>query len=183
MSLSTELDFCSAYARTIQVAFETNVILDVPTIRILIQGLATAITGATIDSVTWAIRPVAQKQIPLSSTICPIASDPFFSNTVWHQLLIDQHSRFHFTSHPPQRAILAQPSAILFLHHAGPSSANEALVAGESMPRMSVYSDQLPNSMRLHKAGVTLSLNKNNFTAEVKSAKIGQLIQDREGHF
>ena len=51
------------------------------------------------------------------------------------------------------------------------------------MPTMSVYGDQLPNSIRLHKAGVTLSLDKNNFTAEVKSAKIGQLIQDREGHF
>ena len=83
LSLSTKLEtFCSAYARTVQVAFETNVILDVPTIRILIQGLATAIAGATINFVIWAIRPVAQEQILLSSTIGPIASDPSLNNTI-----------------------------------------------------------------------------------------------------
>ena len=184
LPLSTELKtFCSAYARTIYVAFGTHVILNVSTIRILIQGLAVAIAGATIDSVIWALRPMAQKQIPLSSTIGPIPSDPFLSNMTWHQLLINQHSRFHFTSHAPQRAILAQPSTILFLTHAGPSSANEALFAGVPMLTMGVYGDQLPNSMRLREAGVALSLDKNDFTAEEVSAKIGQLVQDREGRF
>ena len=46
-----------------------------------------------------------------------------------------------------------------------------------------IYGDQLPNSMRLREAGVALSLNKDNFTAEEVSTKIGQLVEDREGRF
>ena len=184
LALNTELEtFCSAYTRTIYIAFGTHVILNLPTIRTLIQGLAAAIAGATIDSVIWTIRPMAQKQIPLSSTIGPMPSDPFLGNMTWQQLLTNQHSRFHFASHAPQRAILAHRSIILFLTHAGPSSANEALFAGVPMLTMGIYGDQLPNSMRLREAGVALILDKNKFTSEEMSAKIGQLVQDGEGRF
>ena len=82
---------------------------------------------------------MAQKEIPLSSTIGPIASDPFFSNMTWHQLLINQHSRFYFTSHAPQRAILAQPFTILFLTHVGPSFANEAFFTGVPILTIGIY--------------------------------------------
>ncbi len=184
LPLSTELEtFCSAYSRTIYVAFGTHVILKLSTIRALVQGLAAAIAAATIDSVIWAIRPMAQKQIPLSSTIGLIPSDPLLGDMTWNKLLTNQHPRFYFTSHAPQRAILARHSTILFLTHAGASSTNEGVFAGVPMLTMGIYGDQLPNSMRLREAGVALSLDKNNFTAEEMSMKIGQLVQDRHGHF
>ena len=184
LPLSAELEtFYASYARTVYVAFGTHVILNLSTIRVLIQGLATAIAAATIDSVIWTLRPMAQKQIPLSSTIGSIPSDPHLSGMTWSHLLMNQHSRFFFISHAPQRAILARATTILFLTHAGPSSANEALFAGVPMLTMGIYGDQLPNSMRLREAGVALSLNKDNFIAEEVSTKIGQLVEDREGHF
>lgn len=184
LPLDVELEnLYSASARIVYVAFGTHVILNFPTIRTLVQGFAAAIAATNIDSVVWALRPVAQKQIPLSSTVGPIPSDPFLSNMTWGQLLMNQHSRFYFTAQAPQRAILAQPSTILFLTHAGQSSANEALFAGVPMLTMGIYGDQLPNSMRLRAAGVALSLDKSNFTAEEMSTKIGQLVQDREGRF
>lgn len=184
LPLSAELEtFYASYSRTVYIAFGTHVILNLPTIRVLIQGLATAIAAATIDSVIWTLRPMAQKQIPLSSTIGPIPSDPLLSGMTWSHLLMNQHSRFYFTSHAPQRAILARATTILFLTHAGPSSANEALFAGVPMLTMGIYGDQLPNSMRLREAGVALSLNKDYFTAEEVSTKIGQLVEDREGRF
>ncbi|KAI4159144.1 MAG: hypothetical protein LQ342_006848 [Letrouitia transgressa] len=180
----TELEaFYSTHTRTVYIAFGTHVILNFPTILALIQGLATAIAATTIDSIIWAIRPMAQKQIPLSSPIGPITSDPLLSNMTWSQLLTNQHPCFYFTSHAPQRAILAHPSTILFLTHAGPSSANEALFAGVPMLTMGIYGDQLPNSMRLREAGVALSLDKHNFTSKEVSVKIGQLVQDQGGHF
>ena len=49
------------------------------------------------------------------------------------------------------------------------------------MLTMGMYGDQLPNSMRLREAGVALSLDKDNFTAEEVSTKVTQLIEDREG--
>ena len=121
LPLSAELEtFYASYARTVYVAFGTHVILNLSTIRVLVQGLATAIAAATIDSVIWTLRPMAQKQIPLSSTIGRIPSDPLLSGMTWSHLLMNQHSRFYFTSHAPQRAVLAQATTILFLTHAGP---------------------------------------------------------------
>ena len=184
LPLSAELGtFHASYARTVYIAFGTHVILNLPTIRILIQGLATAIAADTIDSVIWALRPMAQKQIPLSSIIGSVPCDPLLSSMTWSHLLMNQHSRFYFTSHAPQRAILARATTVLFLTHAGPSSANEALFAGVPMLTMGIYGDQLPNSMRLREAGVALSLDKDNFTAEEASTKIRQLVEDRGGRF
>ena len=40
------------------------------------------------------------------------------------------------------------------------------------MLAMGIYGDQLPNSMRLREAGVALSPDKDNFTAEEVSTKI-----------
>ena len=165
LPLSAELGtFYASYSRTVYIAFGTHVILNLPTIRVLIQGLATAIAAATIDSVILALRPMPQEQIPLSSIIGSIPCDPLISNMTWSHLLMNQHSRFYFTSHAPQRAILARAATVLFATNAGPSSANKALVAGVLMLTMGIYGDRLPNSMRFREAGIALSLDKDNST-------------------
>jgi UDP:flavonoid glycosyltransferase YjiC (YdhE family) len=79
-------------------------------------------------------------------------------------LLANRHPAWLFLEYAAQRAVLNHPSTRVFLTHAGPSSANEALYHGVPMISMPVYGDQRQYSMRLVAAGVALSINKDHFS-------------------
>lgn len=72
---------------------------------------------------------------------------------------------------------------MLFLTHAGPSSANEGLYHGVPMLAMPIGGDQIQEAMRLVAAGVATSLKKNAFSAEELSRAVEKLLTDCDGEF
>ena len=165
---------CVAY-----VAFGTHVILNADKLNNLIHGFAAALLACHIDGVIWAVRPTARIQLD--------ASKDYPDHGLWKHtygdLLANRHPAWLFLDFAPQRAILEFPQTQIFLTHAGPSSANEALYHGVPMIAMAVYGDQLQNSMRLVAAGVAVSLNKDAFTPVELCNMIGMILQDRQGEF
>ncbi|SLM35784.1 udp-glucosyl transferase family protein [Lasallia pustulata] len=173
--------------RVLYVAFGTHVILPFVTLAKIIEGVSAAISLGHLDSVIWALRSTARKQITGSSfarTAPNISNAGKGTVATYEDLLNNKHPQYHFVDFAPQRAILAHPSTHLFLTHAGPSSANESLFHGVPMIAMGIYGDQLPNSMRLSAAGVAESMSKDDSAlASTLTAKIVQVIEDSEGRY
>ncbi|KZF22094.1 glycosyltransferase family 1 protein [Xylona heveae TC161] len=96
---------------------------------------------------------------------------------------VNVSSSWLFLEDAPQRALLNHQSVTLFLTHAGPSSANEAIFHGVSMLSMAIYGDQIHNSMRLVEAGVALAINKHSFTASEVTNSIESILTDTDGEF
>lgn len=165
---------CVAY-----VAFGTHVILSTEKLDKMIQGLAAALLAGQIDGVIWAIRSTARIQMD-STKEYPYRG--LWQHT-YGDLLANRHPGWLFLDFAPQRAILNHPLTQIFLTHAGPSSANEALYHGVPMLAMAVYGDQLQNSMRLVAAGVAISLNKDKFSSVQICTTIGVILQDGQGEF
>ena len=165
---------CVAY-----VAFGTHVILNADKLNKLIQGFAAALLAGHIDGIIWAIRPTARTQL---DTLKEYPYHGLWQHT-YGDLLANRHPAWLFLDFAPQRAILDFPQTQIFLTHAGPSSANEALYHGVPMIAMAVYGDQLQNSMRLVAAGVAMSLNKEGFSPVQLCSMIETILQDRQGEF
>ncbi|KAI4231075.1 MAG: hypothetical protein LQ352_008416, partial [Teloschistes flavicans] len=174
----------------------------------ILSGVNAAIASGHINGVIWALRPAARKQIIGSSSsslaqktavpsnlLLPHAAgkkeekDTTTTTTTtttvsYEHLLNNKHPRYRFLDFAPQRAILAHRSTALFLTHAGPSSANEALFHGVPMLAMGIYGDQLPNSMRLAAAGVAEALPKDDpCLATTLAEKAARVLEDREGAY
>lgn len=163
----------------IYVAFGTHVILSAEKLHNIILGIAAALLAGQIDGVIWAIRSTARAQIDVAKEY------PYYGlwQHTYEDLLANRHPAWLFLDFAPQRAILDHPMTQIFLTHAGPSSANEALYHGVPMLAMAVYGDQLQNSMRLVTAGVAKSLDKDTFSPIQLCAMIGIILQDRHGEF
>lgn len=161
------------------VAFGTHVILPFDVIEKTLKGLGDAISEGHIDGVLWAIRSTARKQF----THLDKDSAPRINGTSALELLQNRHPAWLFLENAPQRALLDHKSVALFLTHAGPSSANEALYHGVPMVSMAIYGDQIHNSMRLVEAGVALSIDKHTFTSQHVSSSISAIMTDTDGEF
>ncbi|MCJ1393514.1 hypothetical protein MMC18_006389 [Xylographa bjoerkii] len=162
--LGSELKtFLTQRRRVVFVAFGTHVILPFATLSKIAEGIQLTLNAHRIDGIIWSIRATARKQFDLAATLPLSSANP--DKTAYSDLLQNFHPDWKFVEFAPQRAVLAHSSLALFLTHAGPSSANEALFHGVPMLAMGIYGDQLPNSMRLHAAGVAEMLPKETFTA------------------
>ena len=90
---------------------------------------------------------------------------------------------FRFLEFAPQRAILAHPNTRCYLTHGGASSTNESAYHGVPTVTIGVYFDQLQNAIRLRDAGVSIPLDKHNFTSQELSCAITAIVQDEAGSF
>ena len=171
--------FFSTKRCVVYVAFGTHVILGAEKLDKLILGLAAALLAGHVDGVIWAIRSTARTQVDAAKEYRCLGLRDY----TYGDLLANRHPAWLFLDFAPQRAILDHPQTQIFLTHAGPSSANEALYHGVPMLAMAVYGDQLQNSMRLVAAGVAKSLSKEKFSPVQVCAMIAVILQDRQGEF
>ncbi|KAI9662564.1 MAG: UDP glycosyltransferase 8 [Bathelium mastoideum] len=164
--------FLDAHRRVAYVAFGTHVLFTTERLNKLIGGLDAAIKGGQIDGVFWAIKD-ASRACVIQAATAPISNGP-----TCKELFSNRFAKWFFADYAPQRAVLDHPSAKIFLTHAGPSSANEAIFHGVPMIAIGIYGDQLPNSLRLVEAGIAISLDKNQFTAASVSSSISRILND-----
>ncbi|KAF2093098.1 putative UDP-glucoronosyl and UDP-glucosyl transferase family protein [Rhizodiscina lignyota] len=163
----------------VYVAFGTHVILTAEKLEKIVLGLALALLEQRIDGVIWAIRSIARKQFDESKNY-PVHGT---TNQTFAGLLENRHPSWLFLDYAPQRAVLDHSSTRVFLTHAGPSSANEALFHGVPMVSMPVYGDQIQESMRLKAAGVAVEVSKDKFQPADISNAVAVILADPRGEF
>ncbi|KHE80908.1 glycosyltransferase family 1 protein, partial [Neurospora crassa] len=93
----------------------------------------------------------------------------------------NQHPSWLILEYAPQRAVSGHPSTTLFVTHAGPSSANEALFHGVPMVSMPFYGDQIQHNVRLVAAGVAKGVDKDTFTSAQLASTISAMMVDSDG--
>ncbi|EGZ78062.1 UDP-Glycosyltransferase/glycogen phosphorylase, partial [Neurospora tetrasperma FGSC 2509] len=161
----TTHNFLNTKTSVVYVAFGTHVILTPEKVDRLMRGLCCALEQGSIDGIIWALRgPTRSKD----------------QYTVRH-LLANQHPSWLILEYAPQRAVLGHPSTTLFVTHAGPSSANEALFHGVPMVSMPFYGDQIQHNLRLVAAGVAKGVDKDTFTPAQLASTISAMMVDSDG--
>ncbi|KAI1100339.1 glycosyltransferase family 1 protein [Jackrogersella minutella] len=185
-------EFLGNRTRVLYVALGTHVLLSDQVMHRLLSGVTSALRAGTIDGIIWAIRSMARKQFRQSEKILVpefgvddesslnkgSPTDSTLSMTV-ASLLAGEHPSILFVEHAPQRSLLQDERVTIFLSHAGPASANEAVFAGIPLITLPVYFDQLQNAMRLRDAGVSVPLRKDDFTTEDVVDAIAQILHDK----
>jgi hypothetical protein len=114
-----ERDFPSGKQAIAYVAFGTHMFPTGEGFENILLGLNAAIAAGHLDGVIWSSKAVARKQLDLIKHL-PIAG---LLNLTWADMLSNKHRSWLFLEFASQRAILDHSSAVLFLTHAGPSSA------------------------------------------------------------
>jgi UDP-glucoronosyl/UDP-glucosyl transferase len=172
--------FLDRKGKVVYVAFGTHVIASPDKLERLIRGLAMALEEGSIDGVVWAMRMTARKQLDPTQTY-PVSSAKGSLCYTTEDLLSNRHPEWLFLDYAPQRAILDHSSTKVFLTHAGPSSANEAVYHGTPMISMPFYGDQIQHNLRLVAAGVAKSLDKDHFTARQVAVLVRDVVGDPDG--
>ncbi|EGO53217.1 hypothetical protein NEUTE1DRAFT_150588 [Neurospora tetrasperma FGSC 2508] len=93
----------------------------------------------------------------------------------------NQHPSWLILQYAPQRAVLDHPSTTLFVTHAGPSSANEALFHGVPMVSMPFHGGQIQHNLRPVAAGVAKGVDKAIFTPAQLASTISAMMVDSDG--
>lgn len=179
--------FLAKRSKVLYVCLGTHVLLPSTSIEKLLLGALASLKAGEIDGIIWPMRPMARSQLD-GAALMPVylsqeshgestrASVSFMSIT---ELLNGSHPALLFTEFAPQRSLLQDERVAIFLSHGGPASANEALFAGIPLVTLSVYFDQVQNEMRLRDAGVSIPLDKDNFSATDVGMAIGSIAQDQ----
>lgn len=171
--------FLTGKQAIVYVAFGTHMFPTAEGLEKILLGLNAAIVAGHLDGVIWSFKAVARKQLDFKK-YWTLAS---LQNMTWEDMLSNKHPSWLFVEFASQRAILNHSSAVLFLTHAGPSSANEGLYHGVPMLAMPIGGDQIQEAMRLVAAGVAMSLNKDAFSTEALSRAVETILTDRNGEF
>ncbi|KAK9414520.1 putative UDP-glucosyl transferase family protein [Seiridium unicorne] len=184
--------FLKTRSRVLYVALGTHVLLSSEVMFRLLSGAVSALTNGIIDGIIWAIRPVARKQLtPSDSVLVPdLETDesslvksswgaPTISMEI-ESIMAGAHPSILFVEHAPQRTLLDDERIVVFLSHVGAASTNEAVYAGKPLITLPVYFDQIQYGMRLRDAGVSVPLNKDDFTSEDVSDALAHIIHDKE---
>lgn len=165
----TSLRFLAERRRVAYVAFGTHVMVDLATMERLARALADNLDGDDLDGVILALshRTRDRLQIPPGSRL--------------EDIVEHRDDRWHVLGFAPQRAILEHPSTVVFVTHAGASSAMEALFHGTPMVSLAVYGDQLSNALRLERAGVGRRVGTATFSAAEMCRAVRDVVRDEDG--
>lgn len=181
------ITFLTPRSRVVYIALGTHVLFPHQVLHRILSGAVAALTSGVIDGVIWAIRSKARHQLDTSDTIAvPADGRPSPGGrkakcwTTIKDLLDNSHPSILVVEFAPQRTLLHDARVAVFLSHAGPASTNEAVFAGTPLVTLPAYFDQIQNAMRLRDAGVSVPLQKENFTAQDASAAITQILDDRK---
>lgn len=161
--------FLTARNRVVYVGFGTHVLIDTPTLKIIVDGLSQALDNGTIDGIVLSMNPLSRERLQLSPGS---KLEAIMGRRTIGWLMLD---------YAPQRAILEHPSTLVFLTHAGPSSVNEAMVHGKPMISLAVYGDQLSNALRIERAGIGRCLQIASFTPTQLFRELVEVITDSDG--
>lgn len=172
--------FLDTKTSVVYVAFGTHVILTSEKVDKLMRGLCCALEQGSIDGVIWALRGPTRDGLDPERLYPAVVDGSKDQYTVGH-LLANQHPSWLILEHAPQRAVLDHPSTTLFVTHAGPSSANEALFHGIPMVSMPFYGDQIQHNLRLVAAGVAKNVDKDTFTPAQLASTISAVLLDTDG--
>ncbi|KXH37062.1 hypothetical protein CSIM01_00124 [Colletotrichum simmondsii] len=145
----------------------------------LLNGLIMAIDAGYINGVIWSIGKSARQNFDRSAHVERTDGGRISVG----EILDEEHPDIRAPCFASQRAILNYPNTKLYLTHGGGSSANETLSHGTPTLILGFFFDQLANSARLVEAGISLALDKFDFTATEISEKIGRLVSDVDGSF
>jgi hypothetical protein len=174
-----ETTFFSDKHAIVYIAFGTHMIPTVNDLETILRGLGEIISNGLCDGIVWSMKDTARKQLDLKKRLSGNSIEGF----TWTELFEGKHHSWLFVEFATQRAILEHNSTILFITHAGPSSANESLYHGVPMLALPIGGDQIQESMRLVSAGVALRLKKNKFQAQDVYDAAKSIFQDNEGEF
>ncbi|KAM5442232.1 hypothetical protein MferCBS31731_002606 [Microsporum ferrugineum] len=174
-----EQGFLGGKRAVVYVAFGTHLIPPPPLAEKILLGLNEAISIGLIDGVIWSLQHVAKVKYNMQAKWTADGLE----NLTWADLIDNMHSSWLFLDFAAQRAILNHSSTVLYLTHAGPSSANEALYHGVPLISCPIAGDQIQESMRLVAAGVALPLDKFTCTAENIQNHVATILSDRKGEF
>lgn len=174
-----ETKFFSEKHAVVYVAFGTHMIPTVNDLETILKGLGEMMNNGFCDGVVWSMKDTARKQLDLTKGW----TGDSLQGLSWADLFDGKHRSWLFVEFASQRAILEHSSTILFITHAGPSSANESLYHGVPMVALPIGGDQIQESMRLVCAGVALGLQKNNFQVQHVYDAARRILQDTDGEF
>lgn len=131
--------FLAHYTKVIYVSLGTHVLLGHDTLCSVFTGLTNAIAFGTIDGVIWSLCRMARKQLDTTVSIpFPVQGSSPYHITI-ARLLENKHPDILFTAFAPQQALLAHPSTWIFLSHARPASANEAVFAVSQLSHLECF--------------------------------------------
>ncbi|KAK8045423.1 UDP-glucoronosyl and UDP-glucosyl transferase [Apiospora rasikravindrae] len=175
--------FLEKRARVLYISFGTHLALPWPIAQKLLLGALAVLGSGTIDGVIWPMKSAAREHLDLDGTV-PVRHPQ--SHVVQRMSISDllngAHPSLLFVDRAPQQALLHDDRIVVFLSHVGTSSANEALYAGVPLISMALCFDQVQNEMRLQEAGVSIALNKDDFTADDVESAIRDIVEDKVTH-
>ncbi|KAL2882878.1 hypothetical protein SGCOL_001568 [Colletotrichum sp. CLE4] len=171
--------FLQSHNKTTYVALGTHIALPRVELMKLLNGLVIALDAGHINGVIWSIGKSAKQNFDRSAHV----QGPNGGKILVADILDEKHPDIRVPPFAPQRAILEHPNTKLYLTHGGGSSANETLFHGTPTLILGFFFDQLANSARLDEAGVGLTMDKFDFTADEIAEKIGRIISDVDGCF
>jgi len=79
----------------------------------------------------------------------------------------------------PQVDILGHPNCVLFITHGGIHSTEEAIYFGVPMLVISVFGDQLHNSLVMQNRGAAIRIKYTEFTEDVFEFALNRIINDK----
>lgn len=79
----------------------------------------------------------------------------------------------------PQADILGHPNCVLFITHGGIHSTEEAIYFGVPMLAISVFGDQLHNSLVMQNRGAAIRIKYTEFTEDVFEFALNKIINDK----
>jgi len=79
----------------------------------------------------------------------------------------------------PQADILGHPNCVLFITHGGIHSTEEAIYFGVPMLAISVFGDQLHNSLVMQNKGAAIRIKYTEFTEDVFEFALNRIINDK----
>lgn len=79
----------------------------------------------------------------------------------------------------PQVDILGHPNCVLFITHGGIHSTEEAVYYGVPMLAISVFGDQLYNSLMMQKRGAAIRLKYTELTEQLFAENLHKMLNDK----
>ena len=142
-------------------------------------GFLKALDAGIIDGAIWAIKSIPWNQLDSALHTYIFKGKNVSLEEVLGGMLPD----ILVLDHAEQRAILDHPNTALYLTHGGQSSVNELTYYGVPAITLAYMTDQLQNALRLRDAGISISLDSREFTAEELCSSIRTIIEDVDGSF
>ncbi|KAI9599037.1 hypothetical protein BDF19DRAFT_419343 [Syncephalis fuscata] len=141
-------------SNTFMIGFGTAGVLPIHRVSKILYSLLAAHRDGLLDGVIWGLVLMADNKESIPQTITIDGVDHSVED-----MRSGKHPVIRLLDNAPQRAVLAHPSAQLFVTHCGIGSIYETLYAGVPVLGLPGFGDQLINANKMaeHKAGLWLS--------------------------